>query len=232
MICDILNVRMRFVWLAFVAVMPAYAQFYPISSPNPQYLSTTTLIALPSASGLASVTGGGQTLSFSTNLDGVAVGSGWSVWGAPPDTETATPSVLATGEAQTSLTINLGSPAATFGLEIEPSNTGAIPTPVSYALTATFYNGTTVLGTVSRSVTYNGARLLAASSTTPITSVQISAPAAAGGFAMAQFRFGSGVIGAPSLAAIPALGFPELAALALLLAATGAILAHRQRASA
>lgn len=222
---------MRLSWLAIVAAVPAYAQFYAVSSPTSQYVSNTTVISLPSGGGVSSIAGGGQTLSFSASLDGVAVGSGWTVWGIPPDTETATPAVLATTEAQTSLTINLATPATTFGFEIEPANMGAIPIPVSFTLAATFYNGTTALGSVSRTVTYNGARLIAASSATPITRVQISAPSTAGGFAMAQFRFGNTWLGAPLATAIPALGFPELGVLALLLAALGAILARPRTAT-
>jgi hypothetical protein len=93
----------------------------------------------------------------------------------------------------------------------------------------TFLNGSTTLGTVTRSIFYNGARLIAFSSATPITTVQISVPAAAGGFALAQFRFGTTLIGAPPATGVPTLGPPALSGLAILLLAAGALQARAHR---
>jgi hypothetical protein len=205
---------------------PALAQPFTIPDPTPQYTSLTTLIPITTAH-LASTTtlsGGGQTLTFSTSLTGFDVNTfGWTVWGAPPQTEGTPARVLATAINQTSLTITLSNPQNTFGFELEPANVG----PSS--MTVSFFNGATLLGTVTRSIPYNGARLMELSGTTPITSVQISAPGS-GGFAMAQFRFGNALIGGPgSTNAVPALGLPELGALGLLLAGAGALLARRQQ---
>jgi hypothetical protein len=223
------------VCVAIAGAAPAFGQAFQISSPTPAYTGNTTLPAVSTGAGIVAVSGGGQTVTFSAPLTGSVVGSvgGWTVWGTPPDTETATPTVLATAffPVVTSLTLTLSSPVTTFGLEIEPANATTFPTPTAHPITATFFNGATTLGTVTRSVTYNGARVFALSSSTPITSVQISAPAAAGGFAMGRFRFGNSLIGGPDPTAIPALGLPELSALALILAAAGALLARRQQAA-
>jgi hypothetical protein len=145
--------------------------------------------------------------------------------------------VLASDINQTSLTFTLSTPVNTLGFEIEPANRGAAPPagPTPFTISATFFNGGTVLGVVSRAIPNNGALLEAASSTTPITSIQISSPLAAGGFALGQFRFGNVIIGAPPpptvSAGIPALGTTALAGLALLLAAAAVLLARWQNAS-
>jgi hypothetical protein len=215
-----------------LAVAPAFAQPYTISSPTAAYTGNTTVVPI-SVTGLpvGSLIGGGQTLTFSTNLTQFTVPGTWAAWGSPPDTESANPLVLASAINQTALTIALSPAATTFGFEIEPANVGGLP-PSAYPITATFFNGATTLGSINRSLTYNGARVFAFSSSTPITSVQISSPLAAGGFALSQFRVGALLIGAPPAAVIPTLGLPELGALGLLLAGAGALLARRQSAEA
>ena len=214
-----------------IAVAPAFAQPFTISSPTAQYTGNTTVVPI-GVTGLpvGSLVSGGQTLTFSTNLTQFAVPGTWSAWGAPPDTESGNPLVLASNINQTALTITLSPAATTFGFEIEPANVGGLP-PTAYSITATFFNGVTPVGVITRAMTYNAARVFALSSTTPITSVQIASPLAAGGFALSQFRVGSVLIGAPP-SVIPTLGLPELGALGLLLAGAGALLARRQNAAA
>ena len=217
--------------LCIVAAASAFAQPYTISSPTAQYTGATTVVPVVlSGPPVTSLISGGQTLTFSTPLTQLTVPGTWSAWGTPPDTETATPLVLASAIDQTALTITLSPAATTFGFEIEPANVGGFP-PTAYSITATFFNGGTAVGAITRAMTYNGARIFALSSATPITSVQIASPLAAGGFALTQFRVGSVLIGAPPPPAtpIPALGLPELGALGLLLAAAGALLARRQQ---
>jgi Peptidase_C39 like family len=107
----------------------------------------------------------------------------WATWNCPPYTESCTPRVLATGGAL-SVTVALANPAFTFGLEVEPDPFSIV------TITATYFNGNTVLGTVSQAVDgYAGALLAAASDTQPITSVQLSSDA---DFAIAQVRYSSG----------------------------------------
>ena len=223
----------RGVWAGLFAGTAAFGQFFPISTPTVQYTSSTASvpIAVPDLTLIGSVTGGGQTVTFPAALTAATVPSGWNFWGSPPNTESSTPRVVFTDPTVTSVTLTLSAPANTFGFEVEPSNRGTTfpAPPTQYAISATFLNGSTVLGTVTRAIPEDGALLEAASSVTPITSVVVTAPLAAGGFALAQFRFGNGIIGAPSTA-IPALDTPALSALSMMLAATGALLARSNSA--
>jgi hypothetical protein len=79
------------------------------------------------------------------------------------------------------VTLNLSLPCTTFGFEIEPDEWDMFP------VSTRFYNGSTLLGTVSQNINGDaGAMLAAATSTTPITRVVITVPAEANGFAMAK----------------------------------------------
>jgi hypothetical protein len=128
--------------------------------------------------------------------------------------------VVATYTGVTSLTLNLSVPSRTFGFEIEPDNFAV------FTVSAAYYSGATLLGTISQSINGNAGALLAAgSSTTPITSVVITIPAAASGFAMAQFRYGSTFEGV----AVPTLHTAAMVGLAGLLTAAGALLARAQK---
>jgi len=167
--------------LTQLVARPAYAAFTPISSPTTAYTGSTTLlpITVPDFTNITSVTNGTETVTFSIPMQARTVPTSWQTWNCPPYTESCTPRVLETTPA-TSVTIALSNPASTFGVEVEPD-------PYSvYTITATFLNGTTVLGTVSQAVNgYHGALLAAASDNEPITSVQISSGS---DFAIAQIR--------------------------------------------
>lgn len=202
---------------------PAFAQFTPISTPDAGYTGSTTLVAITPSDGtnVPTLSGGGQTVTLSTPLSAATVGGGggWATWGSPPNTEGANPRVLKTLTALTSLTLTLSSPTTTFGLEIEPSAFSV------HSVTVTFMNGSTTLGSVTRSVDGNaGALLFAATNTTPITSVVLSVPSAAGGFAIGQFRFAL-----PSATSIPTASTTALGGLAMALLAGGALLARKQQ---
>jgi hypothetical protein len=222
---------------ALLGIVPAFAQPYALAALTAQYIGNTQLYTTPAPGSVSQITAGAATISFSTALSQAQVPGSWAVWGSPPNTETATPAVLRTPAGQTSLTVTLSPGVTTFGFEIEPARICAPfpgcatipPTATPFTISATFYNGAAVLATVSQAIAYDAARLFALSSVIPITSVQISSPADANGFAMAQFRVGSALLGAPG---IPAAGAPAFGALALLLAAAGALLARRQNAAA
>jgi hypothetical protein len=93
-------------------------------------------------------------------------------------------------------------------------------------------SGSTVLGTVTQNINGSAGALLAAgSSTSPITSVIITAPPAAGGFAMAQFRFSS-TGNATAAAPVPALNPAGLGALSLLLMGMGSLLVRSHNTKA
>lgn len=182
------------VFLFAVVFLTAMAQaqptFIPICIPTVGYVGGTTLIpiAVPNGTPVPTLTDGIQTVTFSSPFTAATVGpgGGWATWGAPPFVESSTPRVLTFGGTTATLTLAVASP--TFGFEIEPNNFGVHP------ITATFFNGATVLGTVTLNVQGNrGALLSAGSVTLPITSVQISAPGS-GGVAIAQLRYGSVMI--------------------------------------
>ena len=180
-------------WLGLAGSIPAFGQFAPIASPTAAYTGSTTLIPITGSDGTAvpSITDGTQTIMFSSALSAATVPSGgWATWGAPPNTESSTPRVL-TNFTTNTLTMTLSVPSHTFGFEIEPDSFGA------FLITANFYNGSTLLGTVSRTVNGDAGALLAAGSdTTTITSVVITAASGANGFAVAELRYGSTILGA------------------------------------
>ena len=210
--------------VAIAGCLPAFAQFTVIATPTASYTGGTYLVAItqPDCTNLSSLTLGPQTVGLgATMVVNTALVfplgcGGWGAWGTPPNVETATPRIVDT--TNTSTTLTLSTPSMTFGFEVEPESIGIS------TFTANYFNGSTPLGTIVIPVNGNaGARLIAATSATPITSVQLSAPGS-GGFAMAQFRY------APP-GGIPTLRTEAFAGLALLLAAAGALLARRQAQS-
>jgi hypothetical protein len=209
-----------------LAVVPAFAQFTRVMQPTPAYISATTLVPItgPDFTAVSSVTNGTQTITLGSIAPSgffsaqTVPSGGWATWNSPPFTESSTPRVLATFSAVTSLTLTLTVPSATVGFEIEPEAFG------NFTISAAYYNGVTLLGTITQVINGNSGALLAAgSSSTPITSVVITSPSAAAGFAMAQFRTGN------SLTGIPTLRLTAMATLGLLLAAGGAFLARSQQ---
>lgn len=213
--------------LALVAA-PAFGQLTQISQPTTTYTSTTTLVPITVADGtvVTSITNGAETIglgSIAPNTSFFTARSipsgGWTSWGSPPNTESSTPRVVGEDIQVTSLTLTLSAPVTTFGFEIEPDSF------VSSTINAAYYSGGTLLGTISQSINgHAGALLVAGSSTLPITSVVITAPAGASGFAMAQFRYAGLVSGA-----VPTLNTASIVGLGLLLAAAGALLAQAQK---
>lgn len=208
-------------WLGLAGCIPAFGQqFSPISTPTASYTGSTTLIPItaPDDTPLTSLTNGTETITLSTAFYAETVPNfAWNTWGSPPNTESSTPRILANFTPVTSVTLTLSLPAATFGFEVEPDQDGSFPVSVN------FYNGSTLLGTVSRNITGDaGALLMAASSTTPITSVVITIPAGADGFAMAQFRYAN-------VSSVPTLSTAAFGALGLLLTGAGALLARARR---
>jgi hypothetical protein len=216
--------------LGIAGCLSAFAAFTTISTPTASYTGSTTLLTLPTPNCLSpftvsSVSGGGQTVTLSAPMfvrqAGFAPFCGWSNWGSPPATEGSTPLIVTTSSL--SMTLTLSVPASTFGFEVTPTQSCPISSPCPFLITATFYNGATVLGTIPLSIDGNGAALEAASSTTPITSVSIAAAAGSNGFALAQLRFAP--VATPS---VPTLQTGVFGGLALLLAAGGSLLARRQ----
>jgi len=213
-------IRNLLIGFGLLGLAPAFGQFTPISTPTASYNGGTLLVPVtaPNFAVSSSVTNGSQTVAFSATLQARTVPGSWATWDSPPNTEGNKPRVLAEVTGTTSsLTLTLSVPATTFGFEVEP-NAG------THSISADFRSGTTSLGTITRTVNgSSGARLFAATSTTPITSVVLTVPVAAGGFALAQVRTNAGVV-----TGIPASGSAALCSLALLLSATGAMLARKR----
>jgi hypothetical protein len=162
--------------------------FTPIATPVPPYnLATTDMAASIPGDGttLTTLTNGTETLTFSATLAAATVPGSWTTWNVPLVVESSTPRVLKDNSGTlTSLTVVLSSPASVFGFEAEPTNFGA------YTMTATFMDGATTVGTISRSVNGNaGALLFAGATDQEFTSVVITAPVGAAGFAIAQPRY-------------------------------------------
>lgn len=165
---------------------PATAQFTPIAQPDAPYLAATTLFPVtdPDFSAVGSLSNGTVTSSFDVDLAALTVPTTWGSWDSPPDTESATPRVLwSNGFTSVALTFSL--PLSLFGFEAQPNTLALI------SMTATFFNGMAQVGQIMQNVDGNGgARLFAATSTTPFDSVVLSST---GDFAIAQLRAGTPV---------------------------------------
>ena len=190
----------------------AWADFTPIQLPDAQYVAETTLLNItdPDFSTIPSLSDGVETVSFDIDLVVLTVPATWGTWGAPPNTETTTPTVLWTG-GFTTLTMTLSAPAFVFGFEAQPN--ALFPADIS----VNFFDGAMLVGAISLDVDgLGGARLFAASTTlTPFTRVEISSP---GDFAIGQLRY--------ALNAVPE---PDTLALALL--GLALVVFHRRRAA-
>jgi hypothetical protein len=168
-----------------LVTLPLSAGLIVIPQPNAGYTSSTTLLPVTAAelSNTGSVNDATLTASFSDPLQVAFVPTDWFNWGTPPAVENPSPTVLITpGSDATLLTITFSQALSTFGLEAMPDAFGTT------TMTETFYNGSTSLGSIV--LTPDGsvsALLFAASSTTPITSVTITA--ANTDFAIGNLRY-------------------------------------------
>ena len=160
------------------------ADFLPISQPTAAYLKSTGLLDFTDAdyTDIGALYGKNEVLFYNNLVEERTVPVSWNSWGSPPATETATPRV---GYALnvSELTILLKNPATTFGFELEPNN--SFPEEV----TAAFYSGSTLVGTLDLTPSGNSGALLYAASTTtdPFTSVMIN-NLAGDSFAIARQR--------------------------------------------
>ena len=162
------------IFAALLFCIPAAnAAFNQIPLPDSTYTGSTTLIPItgPDGDTILALSDANLTVSFSTAMQKFTVPDSWSNWNSPPATETSTPRVLSPADfTLTTITLNFSQPLSIFGLEAEPDalTQGAFP------ITLDFFNGLTLLGTVSRTIDGTSAALFAASSTTPITSVTLT----------------------------------------------------------
>jgi hypothetical protein len=175
-----------------------------IGNPDAAYLASTTKIdfsGIPDYTLVSSITDGTTTVNFATDMDKrTAPSGGWSTnWGFAPYVESGTPAVLFTSYLNTQ-TLTISGPTGkkaikTFGFELQGNLFD------TNEFTADFYNGTTLIGSVTRTVsTPDGARLFAicVGKEGPITSVHVYWTGSGNdplGFAIAQVRYDSGKCG-------------------------------------
>jgi PEP-CTERM motif len=163
------------------AAVPASA-FTQIMSPGPTYTSATNLLGVPNPNGPSVFAVGDLELmvTFSSALDTREVGVDWSTWGSPPDTEDAAPLIFYTAGA-TSVEFNFDQTLTLWGFEAEPNPFDDRDFTVDY------YDGVTLVGSISRTINGNaGARLLAAFHAPGFNRVVVSTDT---DFAMAQLRY-------------------------------------------
>src|SRR5262249_23959493 len=177
--------------------------FTPLAQPDASYLQSTPLIPITALefSSVTSLADNRETISFSDALEAFSVPNSWATWAAPPQTENATPRVLY--ESGTSVTLSFDTPVHTFGVEMEPNIFDV------FTMSASFYNDGNLVGTISMPVNgFADARLFAGASTSDeFTSVVLSAPASAEGFALAAFRYGGCRPGVQVTLTLPASNF-------------------------
>jgi len=156
-----------------LCIPAANAAFMQIPLPDSSYTSSTTLIPITGADGETTLTlsDPNLTVTFSTLMQKFTVPASWTNWSSPPDAETSTPRVLSPVDflTTTSVSLSFSQPLSTFGLEAEPDAfEGAFPIRLD------FFNGVTLLGTVSNTLDGTTSALFAASSMTAITSVTLT----------------------------------------------------------
>jgi hypothetical protein len=157
------------------------AGFIPIPQPDAAYVSGTFLlpITVPDSDVVSSLSSGSFAVNSDVDLVALTVPGTWGSWGSPPDVESSTPRVLWTN-GFTSLTLTMSDPVQIFGVEAQPN------TSVVSSILASFYAGANLIGAISLDVDgIAGARLFAASSTTPFDRVVLSST---DDFAIAQVR--------------------------------------------
>ncbi len=172
-----------------IALPAMAATFTQITQPTPAYQANTTKIDI---SGLilyqnySSITDGTLTVNFSSPMNKRGpVPAGWATWSSPPWSETATPHVLFSNNAD-SVDITLSQPVTILGFELEPNTF----TSESYTVDFVLMSGPTTVGTITIQIHGQaGARLVAASvGGGSFDKVKIVGTPASG-FAIAQVRY-------------------------------------------
>ena len=186
--------------------------FTPIAQPTTAYTTVTNLIPINTPGGDGTqfnfITDHTLTANLSTTMYSFQIPTPQapspSEWNVPPAVENATPNTLEEpGSLGNSVTLTLSQPVVTFGLEMQfyPLPQTIDPT---ITMTATFMDGSNVVGTITQPITQTapaaeggqstgGALLFAASTTQQFTSVVLSNPSATTdpypGIQIAQVRY-------------------------------------------
>ncbi|MES2894457.1 MAG: PEPxxWA-CTERM sorting domain-containing protein [Pseudomonadota bacterium] len=183
--------------LVILAAQPASAAVTQITTPDLAYTSGTTLLAItgPNGSGISSLLDSDVTLTFNPGYI-YEVGSTWSTWGSPPDTEGANPKIVYTGGLST-ITFQSNKVLSVFGFEAEPNPYSAHNFQIDY------YLGGVLQGTVNRVANGSaGARLMAASGKFDRAVVSSTTD-----FAFGQVRYDVSAVPEPATWAMMIIGF-------------------------
>ena len=164
--------------LASVRAFPG--TFTVISQPTLGYTSATNLYS-PTDPDFTVINSLGP-FNFSSGLMELSVPDTWATWSCPPSSESCTPRVLWTQDTDI-LKLTLTQPDQKIvGFELQPDLFQVENVRVE------FFSGTTLVGTITRLVNGDaGARLFAAESDMPITSILID-DLAGDDFAIANLR--------------------------------------------
>ena len=157
-----------------------------IADPDADYVSNTTLMDIsdiPDRSDATFLTSDGFTLTFDVTLQKGSVPNTWSSWNSPPNSETASPHILAS--TIQNLSIEFSEPIMVFGFEAESNDFDICN------LSLDLYNGSTLLKSIVLPVTGDyGSRLFAAQSNSlPFTRAEVKILSSKKGFAIANLRF-------------------------------------------
>ena len=171
--------RLTALVLFLLTLTPATHAGTVILTPDPGYLATTTLVTFsdPDEALLSAVTASPLTITFSNLFRASTVGNNWAtrvLWSGLDDN---------TFFPITTSTLDFSLPVSLFGFELQPGPTD------QHTVTASFFNGVTLLQSISRDLLGDsGARLFAYSAGPgeSITSVVINSDA---DWAIGQLRF-------------------------------------------
>jgi PEP-CTERM motif len=141
--------------------------FVVIPQANAAYLASTFAFDIPSSGpAVQSLVADNLTITFSAPMTPVTTATLYS-------------------QQQSSRVLTFSEPVETFGLMMSPNFTLFFPV----SMTAEFFNGDTLLGTISHNVSQHNPVLFAATdTTTPFTSVQLSTVSSAEGFLISNVR--------------------------------------------
>jgi hypothetical protein len=173
------------------------ASFTFVTQPTLTYIAGTNLLPITDLEGsmITSESDSNLTISFLSSgslipMDVTTVGDGWATWGSPPDTEGDTPRVVYSDDGFTDVVFQFNQPLTTFGMELEPNDTG------THTITAVFMLGGNPIATLQRDVSGNAGALLFAGMGDDFDSVEVSSD---NFFAAGQFRY----VVDPSFAPVP-----------------------------
>jgi hypothetical protein len=173
---------------------PASANPIPISQPTGAYIGGTTLLSPidPDNTVINSL----GPVTFGSGLQELTVPLTWAIWNSPPAVESADPRVLYSNGA-TTLSLALAYPVQTLGFELQPDLFQ------QEEVTATFYDGVVVVGTLDLFPSGLAGSLLFAETTTTeaFTSIVIN-DLAGDDFAIANLRYGQPAIATPEPATL------------------------------